>query len=325
MDTHKFCPCLGFSPPDILDSIRKSCPDVKSIEVYIKKNAEVKDDTNRNALIGVVIKLINKHHSLTLEDLYSSEVNQLIDHCMDFLRNYQSSRHYDEVLTWYITLNYYLNTHYLDLYSKMIIQHLIDLEYISHFGKIKCNGMKFSFYLMESCTYIGNNTLNIDEIVLQMKKGRLPGDLSRVEDTDIYISNFPTASIILSFRKDLPIDILVNVSNENHKNKDQLEWEKEYIDYHFLPLDDIDYQDIIATAEKFYQLVEKSKDQNILIHCHAGISRSVSCVVYYLMKKKNMTFDKALNHISETRPIASPNDGFEKQLKSWYDSNCVPN
>jgi hypothetical protein len=57
--------------------------------------------------------------------------------------------------------------------------------------------------------------------------------------------------------------------------------------------------------------------QNILIHCMAGISRSVSLVTYYLMKKFNVGFDQTFNFIKSRREIADPNSSFKYQLKTY--------
>lgn len=54
----------------------------------------------------------------------------------------------------------------------------------------------------------------------------------------------------------------------------------------------------------------------------AGISRSVTIVIAYLIKKLNISFGDAYNKISERRPKVNniiiqinPNKGFIKQLK----------
>lgn len=74
------------------------------------------------------------------------------------------------------------------------------------------------------------------------------------------------------------------------------------------------YLDILVTyIHSFYG----KKNIKILIHCHAGISRSVSIVIAYLMKYHNKSFDKALEIVKKIRPIAQPNDDFTKQLKLY--------
>lgn len=58
-------------------------------------------------------------------------------------------------------------------------------------------------------------------------------------------------------------------------------------------------------------------DSNILIHCMAGISRSVSLTIYYLMKKYKFGYDDAINIIKQNRIIANPNDSFKSQLQKY--------
>ena len=55
---------------------------------------------------------------------------------------------------------------------------------------------------------------------------------------------------------------------------------------------------------------------NILVHCYAGISRSVAVVCYYLMFTKVIPFDEALEIVQKVRPIADPNEGFTEELTS---------
>ena len=57
--------------------------------------------------------------------------------------------------------------------------------------------------------------------------------------------------------------------------------------------------------------------QNVLIHCMAGISRSVSMIIYYFMKKKGVRYEDAYNYIYQRRSIAYPNHCFRKQLQLY--------
>lgn len=55
-------------------------------------------------------------------------------------------------------------------------------------------------------------------------------------------------------------------------------------------------------------------NSNVLIHCMAGVSRSVSMICYYLMKKININYPDAINFVKKYRQIASPNNSFVRQL-----------
>lgn len=56
---------------------------------------------------------------------------------------------------------------------------------------------------------------------------------------------------------------------------------------------------------------------NILIHCMAGISRSVSTLTYYLMKKYNIPYSQAIKYVKDRRSIVNPNDSFKLQLQGY--------
>jgi atypical dual specificity phosphatase len=51
-----------------------------------------------------------------------------------------------------------------------------------------------------------------------------------------------------------------------------------------------------------------------LVHCAAGVSRSASICIAYLMKYHRMTLREAYNHMKSCRQIIRPNPGFFRQL-----------
>ncbi|KXJ12801.1 Dual specificity protein phosphatase 19 [Exaiptasia diaphana] len=59
------------------------------------------------------------------------------------------------------------------------------------------------------------------------------------------------------------------------------------------------------------------RDGAVLVHCNAGISRSSTAVIAYLMHSMRMTLSDALELVREARPVAKPNDGFMKQLQEY--------
>ena len=56
---------------------------------------------------------------------------------------------------------------------------------------------------------------------------------------------------------------------------------------------------------------------NFLFFSAAGISRSASCVIAFLMKEKGMNFSEAFNFVQTKRDKAFPNIGFIRQLKDY--------
>ena len=48
----------------------------------------------------------------------------------------------------------------------------------------------------------------------------------------------------------------------------------------------------------------------VLVHCFAGVSRSSSCVIAYLMQDRGLSFQEAFAFASKRRPIIFPNVGF---------------
>lgn len=55
-------------------------------------------------------------------------------------------------------------------------------------------------------------------------------------------------------------------------------------------------------------------NEKILIHCHAGISRSSTIVILHLMINRGMDLQTALRYLSSIRSIIRPNDGFMQSL-----------
>ncbi|XP_064466789.1 dual specificity protein phosphatase 22-B-like [Ornithodoros turicata] len=56
---------------------------------------------------------------------------------------------------------------------------------------------------------------------------------------------------------------------------------------------------------------------NVLIHCLAGVSRSVTIAVAYVMSVTSLSWREALKAVRGARSIANPNFGFQKQLHEF--------
>lgn len=54
-----------------------------------------------------------------------------------------------------------------------------------------------------------------------------------------------------------------------------------------------------------------------LIHCHSGISRSVTLCLAYMVGKRGYSLSNAMKEMNEKRPISNPNLGFIGQLSKY--------
>lgn len=92
----------------------------------------------------------------------------------------------------------------------------------------------------------------------------------------------------------------------------------DHYSYLNLRLDDTPSQSIYHVLERSFHFILGAigRGGNVLVHCAAGISRSASMVIYFIMKTKEMSFQKALAYVTSKRDIVNPNQGFVYQLIS---------
>jgi protein-tyrosine phosphatase len=57
----------------------------------------------------------------------------------------------------------------------------------------------------------------------------------------------------------------------------------------------------------------------VFVHCAAGMSRSATIVIAYLMWKQKMSLNDAFNFVKKKRPVISPNLNFMRQLQTFQD------
>ncbi|KPA82266.1 putative dual specificity protein phosphatase [Leptomonas pyrrhocoris] len=81
-------------------------------------------------------------------------------------------------------------------------------------------------------------------------------------------------------------------------------------------VDDIPGADIRTSFREAVGFIEESqqKKSGCLVHCFAGLSRSATTVIAYLMMRKNMRLDEAYLVAKKGRPAILPNKGFFDQL-----------
>lgn len=87
-----------------------------------------------------------------------------------------------------------------------------------------------------------------------------------------------------------------------------------------LSMDDVPEENLFRVLEPTRIIINRILGSNpnhvVLVHCMAGVSRSASVVIYYLMKSKGISYEKAYRYVESKRPIVNPNSGFVKTLRS---------
>ena len=72
-----------------------------------------------------------------------------------------------------------------------------------------------------------------------------------------------------------------------------------------------------------FQFIEEARvcGEKVLVHCHAGRSRSVTIILAYLMKYYGHTLDSALEFVKQRKPDINPNLSFVGQLLTYEECN----
>lgn len=132
------------------------------------------------------------------------------------------------------------------------------------------------------------------------------------EDTYSYIIDNIYVGSVEGLESDIvhSVDQIISLVPNRHKKS----FENTNVQIHEVIFDDDQNEDIIQYSKIVYELLDNGK--KTFIHCQAGKSRSVACVIYYLMKKHNMKMEEAHNFIYKKRPTIDLNFGFYVQLYS---------
>ncbi|XP_069334529.1 dual specificity protein phosphatase 12 [Eulemur rufifrons] len=87
----------------------------------------------------------------------------------------------------------------------------------------------------------------------------------------------------------------------------------------FVPALDKPETDLLSHLDRCVSFITQAhaNDRTVLVHCHAGLSRSVAVVIAFLMKTDELTFEEAYKYLQTIKPKAKMNEGFEWQLKLY--------
>lgn len=131
----------------------------------------------------------------------------------------------------------------------------------------------------------------------QVLKGLYIGDIHSALDQNFHMS-----------RNIMGVIDLTNSSNQTKFNRG--------IKMLRIGLDDNLHSNIKPYLKQTFEFIDSIINQNkaVFVFCRAGVSRSASIVIHYLMKKYSLPYIEAFKYLKTARNVVSPNSGFEKQL-----------
>jgi len=96
-------------------------------------------------------------------------------------------------------------------------------------------------------------------------------------------------------------------------------WADISINFLHLPILDTAAARIFTLFPKAIAFIDSAKEpeSRVLVHCAAGISRSSTVVIAYLMQSHNMSLKMAYEHVYCRRNTIRPNPGFFNQLMEF--------
>ena len=140
---------------------------------------------------------------------------------------------------------------------------------------------------------------------------------SIIDPTDelggIYLGNYEAASDINLLKK-YKIGAVLTVAAGTG-----LRYHPDAVASHdLIPAMDVDYYDMTKHFDRCFDFIDKNrKFTNVLVHCWAGVSRSATIVITYLMKKYDFSFDEAHSFVKKKRRQIYPNPGFVRQMRNF--------
>jgi len=129
--------------------------------------------------------------------------------------------------------------------------------------------------------------------------------MTKITDT-LYLTNFQNAQKYDDLVK-LGIKQILVVGNDMSHRTEELKTK-------YIKIDDCATDNI---AQHFDDAHDFMKNDVTVVHCYAGISRSPTVVISFLMKEHGMSLEEAFALCKQKRSIVDPNPGFMRQLRNY--------
>ncbi|MGH2452288.1 MAG: dual specificity protein phosphatase family protein [bacterium] len=141
------------------------------------------------------------------------------------------------------------------------------------------------------------------------------GEAGRVLPS-LYIGSAPTsAEEFEALRQDSSVTALLSLQTDADLWGRGLSWDMEArwceaqgIAAHRLPIEDWSPQAVIEHLDEAVELLSRllAEEQVVYLHCTAGVNRSPSVALAYLVKVQHLSLAEALQIVRRARPAAQP-------------------
>ncbi|XP_068959686.1 dual specificity protein phosphatase 22 isoform X2 [Petaurus breviceps papuanus] len=137
----------------------------------------------------------------------------------------------------------------------------------------------------------------------------------------LYIGNFKDARDAEQLSKNKVTHILSIHDSARPMLEVPYPWSKDLLGLKYLciPAADSPSQNLTRHFKESIRFIHECRlrGEGCLVHCLAGVSRSVTLVVAYIMTITDFGWEDALHMVRAGRSCANPNMGFQKQLQEF--------
>lgn len=132
---------------------------------------------------------------------------------------------------------------------------------------------------------------------------------------NLYLCGGSAATV--SMMSQLGVSLVINATTESELPNTPLPCDE--TGYLRVPVKDNREADLERYFHQIADRIEEESQRNgvTLVHCVAGVSRSASLCLAYLIKYHRMSLKDAYNHVKAKRPQIRPNVAFVKQLMEF--------
>ena len=134
--------------------------------------------------------------------------------------------------------------------------------------------------------------------------------MSRILDNLVLASSFEVMSYKLYEKSSVIINAAIEVHIPSIPNLTVIN-----LNWNDNPQQDINKDNLLL---KLIQLMDSyiCENKTVVVNCYAGISRSSTIVIAYLIAKNKWSLEESINFVKSKRIIVNPNDGFINQLRN---------